>query len=611
MKKKFLLGMFFVVLALASCGGNEEGKYVKNDVDFYKTKDAAAKKVNLRFYEKTPSVPYVGVKQFYKEFYNTEYNMNKNGDTYKFNYFADSFISFDTTNEIMSVLNTSALGYHPDFLTSNSTIFLKHTKNLVTTPQVKTIDLKNYNIETYRGNDDVYVPLQLISNLSSDVHLFCITYNGKNLYEIDYSGQLSNSESRLETYYGDSYLEPLISNEERKDDMIDFSYNLLCLEIDNFRGYTNQMAFIDNNIVSNGLNGTLEAKYPNLKKLLLSKDKEEYCAGILSVFSGLADGGHTGFLSKYVQKYPNVTNIIEKYPEINALNYRTSLLQFSKNSNASKIVKIKKTAFNLEDTKYYYHSDESNHLAYIGFDSFEVNYKGWDQYYNKIKNGEQPDTFIENDSYSFIREALFKALGEGNTNVVLDIASNGGGDSNALMGIYGLLNKAKASLSMNNIVSKSRVEEYFEVDVNLDGKYDDLDVQECTKLENLNIVVLTSSVSFSCGNLLPSVLKEAGYKIIGEKSGGGSCAIQLETTGDGLLYVRSSSNCLSDNAGNNIDSGVEVDYILTYINENSSTLLNDDEDLPDDIRNALNTAYDDFYNPSKIIEVMNSIFDKD
>ena len=611
MKKKFLLGMFFVVLALASCGGNEEGKYVKNDVDFYKTKDAAAKKVNLRFYEKTPSVPYVGVKQFYKEFYNTEYNMNKNGDTYKFNYFADSFISFDTTNEIMSVLNTSALGYHPDFLTSNSTIFLKHTKNLVTTPQVKTIDLKNYNIETYRGNDDVYVPLQLISNLSSDVHLFCITYNGKNLYEIDYSGQLSNSESRLETYYGDSYLEPLISNEERKDDMIDFSYNLLCLEIDNFRGYTNQMAFIDNNIVSNGLNGTLEAKYPNLKKLLLSKDKEEYCAGILSVFSGLADGGHTGFLSKYVQKYPNVTNIIEKYPEINALNYRTSLLQFSKNSNASKIVKIKKTAFNLEDTKYYYHSDESNHLAYIGFDSFEVNYKGWDQYYNKIKNGEQPDTFIENDSYSFIREALFKALGEGNTNVVLDIASNGGGDSNALMGIYGLLNKAKASLSMNNIVSKSRVEEYFEVDVNLDGKYDDLDVQECTKLENLNIVVLTSSVSFSCGNLLPSVLKEAGYKIIGEKSGGGSCAIQLETTGDGLLYVRSSSNCLSDNAGNNIDSGVEVDYILTYINENSGTLLNDDEDLPDDIRNALNTAYDDFYNPSKIIEVMNSIFDKD
>lgn len=611
MKKKFLLGMFFVVLALASCGGNEEGKYVKNDVDFYKTKDAAAKKVNLRFYEKTPSVPYVGVKQFYKEFYNTEYNMNKNGDTYKFNYFADSFISFDTTNEIMSVLNTSALGYHPDFLTSNSTIFLKHTKNLVTTPQVKTIDLKNYNIETYRGNDDVYVPLQLISNLSSDVHLFCITYNGKNLYEIDYSGQLSNSESRLETYYGDSYLEPLISDEERKDDMIDFSYNLLCLEIDNFRGYTNQMAFIDNNIVSNGLNGTLEAKYPNLKKLLLSKDKEEYCAGILSVFSGLADGGHTGFLSKYVQKYPNVTNLIEKYPEINALNYRTSLLQFSKNSNASKIVKIKKTAFDLEDTKYYYHSDESNHLAYIGFDSFEVNYKGWDQYYNKVKNGEQPDTFIENDSYSFIREALFKALGEGNTNVVLDIASNGGGDSNALMGIYGLLNKAKASLSMNNIVSKSRVEEYFEVDVNLDGKYDDLDVQECTKLENLNIVVLTSSVSFSCGNLLPSVLKEAGYKIIGEKSGGGSCAIQLETTGDGLLYVRSSSNCLSDNAGNNIDSGVEVDYILTYINENSSTLLNDDEDLPDDIRNALNTAYDDFYNPSKIIEVMNSIFDKD
>jgi hypothetical protein len=609
MKKKILLILFGILgLTLVSCGSNEEGTYRNNEIDFYKTKDAPSKKVNLRFYEKTPNVPYVGVKQFYKEFYNTDFRMNQSGDTYKFNYYENAFISFDTNNEIMSVLNVSSLGFHPDFLTSNSTIFLKHTKTLTTTPQVKTVDLKNYNIETYRGNDDVYVPLQLISNLSADIHLFCITYNGKNLYEIDYSGQLSNSVGRLDTFYGDSFFEPIVSNEKRKDDVIDFSYNLLCLEIDNFRGYTNQMAFIDNNIVSNGLNGTLEAKYPNLKKLLLSSDKEEYCAGIISLFSGLSDGGHTGFLSKYIEKYPEISRIIEQYSEINKLNYRTSLLQFSKTINSNKIIKTKKTVFDLEDTKYYYHSDDTNHLAYIGFDTFEVNYSGWDQYYNKLAKGEEVSTLIENDSYSFLREALFKALDEGETNVVIDIASNGGGDSNAVVGIYGLLNKAKGSITMNNVVAKSKSEEQFLVDVNLDGKYDEKDVLECTRLENLNIVIMTSSCSFSSGNLLPCLLKEAGYKIIGEKSGGGSCAIQIETTAEGLLYVRSSCNCLSDNAGNNIDSGVEVDYSLTYIDENSEVIKNMD-DVPDDVRNSLATSYDNFYNPVKVLEAINAIKD--
>ena len=74
----------------------------------------------------------------------------------------------------------------------------------------------------------------------------------------------------------------------------------------------------------------------------------------------------------------------------------------------------------------------------------------------------------------------------------------------------------------------------------------------------MKIVILTSSYAFSCGNLLPSLLKELGYKTIGEKTGGGSCAIMIGSMPDGAYYVRSSYKCLSDAAGHNIDSGVTV-----------------------------------------------------
>ena len=51
-----------------------------------------------------------------------------------------------------------------------------------------------------------------------------------------------------------------------------------------------------------------------------------------------------------------------------------------------------------------------------------------------------------------------------------------------------------------------------------------------------------------------------GFKIIGQQSGGGSCAISVEATADGISYVRSSHLCLYNEAGENIDGGVPVDY---------------------------------------------------
>ena len=49
----------------------------------------------------------------------------------------------------------------------------------------------------------------------------------------------------------------------------------------------------------------------------------------------------------------------------------------------------------------------------------------------------------------------------------------------------------------------------------------------------MHFFVETSCSSFSAGNEFPFMMKDAGYKILGEPSGGGSCAIMMNTTDDG------------------------------------------------------------------------------
>ena len=99
------------------------------------------------------------------------------------------------------------------------------------------------------------------------------------------------------------------------------------------------------------------------------------------------------------------------------------------------------------------------------------------------------------------------------------------------------------------------------VDANLDGRYDEKD-----SLLDYNLYCLISPSSFSCGNLMPSVLKSSGRaKIIGEQSGGGACVVMPLSTADGTLLQISSPNRLSymkNGSIYDIDQGVEPDYVI-------------------------------------------------
>ena len=539
--------------------------FTERELNIYRKKDVVDKTMKFRFYEGMENVPYVSVSSYYKEFFNTKLKVTRKNHTYFYKYSEKSsnFLGFDAENDLLISNSLSSFTNHPDFKSSTGKVFLRVSTIDRTGGIERVVNLKNYSIPVYEDKGEAYVPMTLLSTFAGGYQLYNIAYNGKDVYIVDYNGELSE-EDRTPSYYGDSYLEKLSNiDEERPEDLVNYTYNELCFVFDNLRGYTSQLVMGDNNLIALGLNGVLETYYPELKQLLLSKDKNKYYQGFDILFKGLDDGGHTGSLASF-DEY-NAASSLEAPESLKPL---LDIYQEhgSKKAKVLFSASLAKTLASYPEPtgtytlpgysgrfSYCYNSEYKT--SYIGFGGFDVDYDGWDKYYNG--EGEVP---VNTDAYAYVRSKLFQAKEDGAENIVLDISTNGGGSSYCYAGLIGLFNGAKAPFTTYDAFNKNRETENYLIDINLDGKFDAEDITEANKFADFNVGVLTSGYSFSCANLFPSVMKELGFKIMGEQSGGGSCAINVTTSGDGLLYVHSAYHCLSDQFGNNIDSGVPVDF---------------------------------------------------
>jgi hypothetical protein len=169
--------------------------------------------------------------------------------------------------------------------------------------------------------------------------------------------------------------------------------------------------------------------------------------------------------------------------------------------------------------------------AVIVLDSVDdVDIEGWKQFLagkgprpsgsEKITDETSPSNGTV-DSIGIFLDGLDKAKADGEVrNVVLDLTKNDGGSDDVVMLIASLV-AGRTNEHFQNTITGQTLNERFEVDRNLDGSYDERDGQ--VDNAGLRFAVMTSGYSYSCGNQLPSLLKDAGVAIIGERSGGGSC----------------------------------------------------------------------------------------
>ena len=124
-------------------------------------------------------------------------------------------------------------------------------------------------------------------------------------------------------------------------------------------------------------------------------------------------------------------------------------------------------------------------------------------------------------------------------NVVLDVSLNGGGTVGVMMKLLALISKDNNGyLALYEDTTTQLSIATAQVDINDDGVYD---TKDCFG-DDFNIYIVTSDCSFSCGNAFPCIAQAKGYaKIIGQKSGGGECAVAVHYLPNSE-YVYHSSN---------------------------------------------------------------------
>ncbi|MBR4796456.1 MAG: hypothetical protein IK040_02030, partial [Spirochaetia bacterium] len=147
-------------------------------------------------------------------------------------------------------------------------------------------------------------------------------------------------------------------------------------------------------------------------------------------------------------------------------------------------------------------------------------------------------------------------------NVVIDLSCNTGGSVDAEVFVASWI-LGQSSLAVRRNITDCQSATSYTADVNFDGKFGEAD----DYVGDRRIFCIISGTTFSCGNLLASMLAESGkVTLIGNKTGGGACAVYLTSTAAGSLFQTSSPwlfSSVRNGAFFDIEGGVAPDYKLT------------------------------------------------
>ena len=186
-------------------------------------------------------------------------------------------------------------------------------------------------------------------------------------------------------------------------------------------------------------------------------------------------------------------------------------------------------------------------------------------------DGTIKDTAKYYDSYYCLLDFFKQVEAVGTVeNVIFDMSTNGGGVLGVLMKLLALISKEnKGNLYYLEAASMQLGIATTSVDSDHNGVFNNLDCYG----DDFNVYLLTSDCSFSCGNAFPCLAKQQGFaKVIGQKSGGGECAVAIHYLPNGEYVYHSSNLHLgyydeTTNAFTGFENGAEPDILVSNHND--------------------------------------------
>ena len=400
------------------------------------------------------------------------------------------------------------------------------------------------------GELNYYVSLNTFGNLFTT---FKSVYNGKEVY--NRNEIIDNIVNKEEFYRFDEGT----GKKMRSSALTDFTYNELCINLDLNYGlkelHGNKFDCFDSYF-----------EYVGLKSKLLNPDPEIFCKAIWDLCEAYFSDNHSNF--KFASYYCGY-DIAKKFAE----RVETGDENLLTGNSISKKMELYYTARQNvygENVPGLEFSDDGK-TAIVRFDEYTA---AEDSDLNAIinetnqkleKTTEEICELIKTD-YTAIQKDIVteyylycvnKMIKENPEveNVILDMSNNGGGACRtAVATLAWMLGEVQTNIT--NSITGAKCSSVYVCDINADGKFDENDT-----IKDKKLFCLISPASFSCGNMVPAMLKSSDRVVLlGETSGGGSAVVYPTMAADSTIFRISSKYVMSENKnGSNydIDKGIE------------------------------------------------------
>lgn len=587
MTKTIKLLMLLAILVLAACTDNNDNpgdnppltpvdagpSYTDKTVDVNRDGNAYGQ-VALRFYSDMPSVAYISVADFHKLMTAGDVmKVTRQGDLYQLatrNGTATVDVKADYLNSTTYAGFVDLLWMLDPTLAPNAMYdgskYIKFVK--METPSgfkpasgVR-LDFSKYSIDLHDDGSNVYFPFATLADIYSDC----------NFHNASCHDDLVVVSTKLDIFsintIAPEYAAKPYQRETVTADMAKFRYQELCFVFDNLFGYPGRTIMEQNGMAENGFDATLDV-VPNgqvVKRLLQSANNMDFAWGRMAMQHLINDGGHTSFRATvgvpeniegtYIDRLMAAAT---SYPEANAM-YQEWVKTREERTNAEKqLVTLRQQAFG--DVLYKANSNKTT--AVIIINSFmDMDEDAWNTYYASQKTDADWQELMKSyqkDAFIGFLYGLGQAKADGVKNLVLDITVNDGGSCDIVGADVALLRKNRTVQfwSQDALEGNNKIATYY-VDSNFDGVFDEKDdTNPKFDCSGMNIGVLCSEVAFSCAHQFPTLMKDYGFPIMGERSGGGTCCIQVMQTADGQNFIISTYRDRStDKNFANTDAGI-------------------------------------------------------
>ena len=456
----------------------------------------------------------------------------------------DGFFTSSSTKTLLDLIM-------PIYETSDFTFMLKTVGSTERTGNTVTLDAGSYEIDFVRKGDKYYIPVQTFSDIFLSGFGAGVTlYNTHSLIiYLEGMDPLYNHDTGKYTKLGQVYYgkDGKYATGKVSETMSEFSVNEFCFAMDTLYGLKKEHNITAFKEVIVQRDTGLNMYSTNAKKI----DRE-----LWNLIYQNVDDIHSRYaLSSYASGADYKWKLNEKYGQGYARDFifafDEELKEFRKKYNP--------------DLKIY---EEYGDTAYITFDGFDFNIANiGDLFGDELGKSNNITLDRVHDTIGLISYSVQQILRKDSPikNVVLDLSLNGGGAVDAAAYVVAAF-LGKASFSVENALSGSRITNDYMCDINFDTKFD---INETLAGKGLNLYCLTTKASFSCGNLVPCIFKEDPHvSIIGQKSGGGACTVGTISTATGTVLDISSNTRLSymkNGSFYNVDLGAEPDISITKL----------------------------------------------